>query len=159
MKGDRVRLLAQELQLLRSRQMDVRFHGLSMLPFLREGDRVVVEPVAWDDIRPGDLITYRDADRFPTRRVVSKRSSRLVLWCDNWPDLRYRVPRDQVLGRAAARERDGAWLGREDPEWQAATGRALAAFRARRPRHALRQLRNAAARLLGLPRSAARRAR
>lgn len=159
MNGDRVRLLAQELQLLRSRQMEVRFHGLSMLPFLREGDRVVVEPVAWEDIRAGDLITYRDADKFPTRRVVGKGSGRLVLWCDNWPDLRYRVPRDQVLGRAAARERDGAWLGREDHEWHVATGRALAAFRAQRPRHALRQLRNVAARLLGLPRSAARGAR
>jgi len=159
MKQDAVKGVAQGLQLLRSHQMDVRFHGDSMLPFLYDGDRVIVEAVDWNDIRVGDLIAYRLEDKFPTRRVVRRGGDSLLLWCDNWPDLRFRVRREQVLGRAIARERDGTRLHRSDGEWNAATDRGLAIFRRWRARRTLKTVRIAAGRLLRLCRPWARPAR
>jgi len=147
MKAERAHQLAQELQLLRSHQMTARFHGDSMLPFLRDGDRVRVGPVEWDDIRPGDLITYRHEDKYPTRRVVRKGASGLVLWCDNWPYLCFTVSREHVLGRAVARERDGVWLSRGDAEWSAAAKHGLARFRGLHARRVLGRLRATAGRL------------
>src|SRR5687768_1491996 len=110
MKAATARGIARELQLLRSHRMDVRFHGESMLPLLRDGDRVIVEATRWGDIRVGDLVTYRFEDKFPTRRVVGKGRRGLLAWCDNWPDLRFTILRHDVLGKVIARERDGARL-------------------------------------------------
>jgi hypothetical protein len=128
--------------------MDVRFHGDSMRPFLEDGDRVIVEPVPWGEIRLGDLVTYRFEDKFPTRRVVHKGRRSLLAWCDNWPDLRFRVGREQVLGRAIARERAGARLQRGDGAWAAATERAFVIFRRWRLRRTLKRVAIAAGRLL-----------
>jgi Peptidase S24-like len=155
MKADAVKRVAQGLQLLRSCQMDVRFHGESMVPFLCDGDRVIVEAVDWDDIRAGDLIAYRLEDKFPTRRVVRKSRTSLLLWCDNWPDLRFRISRAQVLGRVVARERDGTRVHQSDAEWRAATDRGFAIFRRWRVRRAVKRMRIAAGRLLALCRARA----
>lgn len=99
-----------------------------MRPFLVEGDELVVAPVAWTDIRIGDLITYRKAGKFPTRRVVRRSRNGLNLWCDNWPDRRFYVVRDDVLGRAVARRRAGAWITHRDREWVATRRTALVAY-------------------------------
>jgi hypothetical protein len=121
-------LIAKELQLgTSSPQRTLYFHGESMRPFMVEGDEVVVEPIAWDAIHVGDVITYRYLDRFPTRRVMKKTDDRLLLWCENWPTRHYWARREDVLGRAVARRRGEAWLSHDDPEWQ----RARAAARRR----------------------------
>ncbi|HEY1267255.1 MAG TPA: S24/S26 family peptidase [Candidatus Binatia bacterium] len=104
------------------------FHGKSMLPFLREGDEMVVEPVAWADIRIGDVITYRFDDKYPTRRVVRKASGWLELWCDNWRDRRFRAERSAVIGRVVARGRDGRWVGCDESPWRRAACRAVLRF-------------------------------
>ena len=91
-----------------------------MRPFLVEGDEVVVEPVTWDAIRIGDVITYRHLDRFPTRRVMRKTEQELLLWCDNWPERRFHAVRDEVLGRAVARRRGSAWLAANQLPWRIA---------------------------------------
>jgi hypothetical protein len=148
MKEPSAKRVAQELQLLQSRRMDVRFHGDSMLPLLRDGDRVIVEAVDWHDIGPSDLITYSFEDKFPTRRVARRGWTSLLLWCDNWPDLRFRVRRAQVLGRAVARERSGARLHRSDDEWSAATERARTIFRHWRVRRTIKRVRIAVGHLL-----------
>lgn len=150
MRDESAKRVAQELQLLRSREMHVRFHAESMLPFLRDGDRVIVEPVDWHDIARGDLITYRFDDKFPTRRVVRKGKNSLLLWCDNWPDRRFRVGREHVLGRVVGRERDGARLHVSDGEWHAATDRGLGIFRRWRARRTLVRLRIAVRGLMPL---------
>jgi hypothetical protein len=122
----RARLIAKELQLaISSPRRTLYFHGESMGPLLIEGDEVVVEPVAWDRIRVGDIITYRYLDRFPTRRVIRKSDTGLDLWCDNWPDRAFTAARADVLGRAIARRRDGVWLTARDGEWARARRTAL----------------------------------
>jgi hypothetical protein len=121
-----IRVIAKELQLaISSESKTLYFHGMSMHPFLVEGDEVVVEPVRWLDIRIGDIVTYRFEDKFPTRRVVAKTVDRVRLWCENWPDRRFGAWRPDVLGRAVARKRDGRWITRHHPEWRAARRAAL----------------------------------
>jgi hypothetical protein len=104
------------------------FHGESMRPLLVEGDEVVVEPVAWERISRGDIITNRYLDRFPTRRVVGKSDDRLDLYCDNWPGRSFTTTRGDVLGRAVARRRDGVWLTAADREWKRARRTAMIRF-------------------------------
>jgi hypothetical protein len=106
----------------------VYFHGETMRPLLGEGDHVVVEPIAWEDIRRGDIVTYRFEDKFPTRRVIriDRDNGMLVIRGDSirdWPD--YRVPREDVLGRAEARIRQGVRADRLGREWRRASRRAL----------------------------------
>jgi len=127
--GEKTRLIAKELQVaVSSPNRTLYFHGESMRPLLVEGDEVVVEPVTWNRIRIGDIITYRYLDRFPTRRVVRKRADRLELWCDNWPDRSFTAPREDVLGRAIARRREGVWLSARGREWRRARNRALVRY-------------------------------
>jgi hypothetical protein len=133
---DRARALSQaeRLQLLASaEQRTVHFHGESMRPFLQDGDGLVVRPVPWEDIRIGDIVTYRAADKLPARRVVWKGARRLLLWCENWPERYFRADRDDVLGRVVARERQGVWLDHRQPPWRRATRRALIRFCAAAP--------------------------
>jgi signal peptidase I len=121
--------IAKKLQLLHSDpSRTLYFHGESMLPFFREGDQLVVEPVDWGEIRAGDVIAYRSGDKFPARRVVRKVGEVLHLWCENWPERRFEVSRPEVLGRVVARERDGLWLTREQSAWKRAARRALLQF-------------------------------
>ncbi len=123
-------LAAKELQLeLSSRGRRLYFHGESMRPFLVEGDEVMVEPIVFGEIRIGDVITYRFADKFPTRRVVRKHEKGLDLWCENWPTRRYICAPEEVLGVAVARGRDGKWISSQSQEWLAARRRAIRAWR------------------------------
>lgn len=151
---DRPRLIAKELQLeASSKQRTLYFHGESMRPFLVEGDEVVVEPVEWDSIRHGDVITYRYLDRFPTRRVVRKTDDGLLLWCENWPDRTFKAARDDVLGRAVARRRGDAWLAAADPAWKLVRLSAMLRWKLRHARRVLlprtlRRARRAPAKLL-----------
>src|SRR5687768_14748632 len=114
MQSSRVLEIARDIQLLDSAHLGpVYFHGETMHPFLCEGDLLIVEPVAWDDIRPGDIVTYRDQHKYPTRRVLSvnRRKNVLHIRCDNiphWDDLI--VPREDVLGKVTARQRNGIWI-------------------------------------------------
>lgn len=122
-------LVARELQLEHSARLgSVLFHGSSMLPFLRDGDELVVEPLGWDAIQVGDVITYRLEDRFPTCRVMGRASDKLLLKADNWPHI-YQVWPEDLLGRVVSRARAGRVLHPTDREWQAA---AQAALRKRR---------------------------
>ena len=135
-KADQVRIAVQELRLVRSARMGpVYFHGETMRPFLGEGDLVIVEPVAWEDIRLGDVLTYRFEDKFPTRRVVAidREGQTVILHGDSIPGRPdYTVKREDVLGRAVARERNGVRVDRHSREWRWATRRVLAAHRVAR---------------------------
>jgi hypothetical protein len=123
------RLIARELQVgISTEARTLYFHGESMRPFLGEGDEVVVTPVAFEDIRIGDVVTYRYRDRFPTRRLMRRLPDRLVMWCENWPNRYFETRREDVLGLATARKRDGQWITARDSEWRAARRSALVKY-------------------------------
>ena len=126
MEPDRARLIGKELQVhLSSAEHSLYFHGTSMLPFLQEGDLVIVRPIVWDELRRGDILTYRDSDKFPTHRVSNKRADRLSLRCDGRVTRDFHAEPDDVLGRVERRFRDGCWITTTDPEWRRATRRAM----------------------------------
>ena len=132
MNQQTARLVGMELRLENSsRWGGVHFHGDTMRPFLRDGDELVVEPVSWRDVRPGEIVTYRSGDRFPTRRVfqVHPRRGCFILKADGMPSCRFfEVRREDLLGKVVARKRDGRVLTHRDFSWSAAAWRAL--FRA-----------------------------
>ena len=152
-EGDRlarVRLTALDISLRASTtHSPVYFHGKTMLPFLREADLAVVEPVRFEDIRVGDILTYRFDDKYPTRRLarVDRVAGTMVLRGDR---LRRRhlfsVRAGDLLGRMTARIRDGKRLEPRHLEWQLATLRAgveehLESWVPRFPRRARRWIR------------------
>ena len=140
MNPENARGIARELLLRGSSESSpVYFHGYSMEPFLTEGDLMIVDPVAWEEIRRGDIITYRHQDKFPTRRVVGIGKGTLDFWCENWPTRRFRAARHDVLGRAVARRRNGHWIRSDGPEWTGARRGALREYRRRQRAGLLRR--------------------
>lgn len=121
MENPSIDIVARELRLLHSDTLGaIEFHGSSMTPFLRDGDELVIEPVAFDDVAVGDVVTFRLEEKFPTYRVVKKRPHKLVLRGDNWPGRIFFAWREDVVGRVVARRRGDETLRRGDPAWRAA---------------------------------------
>jgi hypothetical protein len=96
---------AQSLR--RGNALRLRARGGSMLPFLRDGDVLVVRPAAAAEVRVGDVICYEPpAGGLCLHRVIARRDSSLVARGDAlaYVDI---VPETAVLGVLAARERGG----------------------------------------------------
>jgi len=66
--------LVQEMVLKNGRAV-MKFYGSSMSPFLKEGCRVVVEPVCDEPIRIGDIVCFRSEERLVAHRVISSHRS------------------------------------------------------------------------------------
>ena len=113
------------------------FHGATMLPFLVDGDEVSIEPVGFDDVRAGDVVTYRDQQYFPTRRVIriDRRSRSLILKGDAIPELTFFVLEEDLLGRVTTITRGDRRFNASDAEWRA-TARSIVARERRRARTA-----------------------
>jgi hypothetical protein len=121
-----------ELQLADSRGQPAYFHGYLMVPVLREGDEVEVETISWRDVRSGDVVTYRDADKFPTRRVMEIRSDErvFVIMGDGvHPRRQCLIPFDDVVGRVRRRRRNGRWSTTQHWTWRAQRARVLLRYR------------------------------
>ena len=148
MDPSRAKTIANRLRVARSSvSAPLYFHGTSMEPLLVEGDELVIEPVPSERITPGDIITYRFEDKFPTRRVIARSGNALLLACDNWPTERFQTHRDEILGRAVGRRRNGSWLWTGDDEWRRARLRALRRVKLEAPVLAVRALRRVLSRV------------
>jgi hypothetical protein len=144
------RLAAMEVLLASSRREPAYFHGYTMLPLLREGDEVETEPIDWQDVRLGDVVTYRFGDRFPTRRVVAvDRAQRCFIICGDSipPPQEFRVRFEDVIARVVRRRRNGVWLTTASAAWRLQKARVLVHQHLRRarwltgPRHVWRRVR------------------
>ncbi|MFI5322334.1 MAG: S24/S26 family peptidase [Thermodesulfobacteriota bacterium] len=117
MDRNKISLAAKELQLEKSGILGpVFFHGNSMVPFLIDGDELITMPVTWDEIKAGDIITYRLEYKFPTCRVIEKHRDKLVVKADDWPEL-FEVESGDVLGKVIERHRGGEALKAGDLSW------------------------------------------
>jgi len=113
-----VRVLAKELQLEKSSALGpVEYHSHMMHPFIHDKDLLVAEPITFEQVREGDIITYREKDKFPTWRVVRKESDRLILRPDNYWGLYVAAPGD-VLSRIVERRRGDQRLTAEQWPWR-----------------------------------------
>ena len=93
------------LGLLRTGRVRFRARGLSMRPFLRDGDVVSVVRADPDHLGVGDVVCYEsEPGRVALHRVVDRDADHLVAKGDAlaWVE---RVPPERVLGRLAAVER------------------------------------------------------
>lgn len=110
----------------------LRVSGASMLPLLRDGDRVEIRPAAPQDLRRGDLLVFQQGEHLVVHRLVARRGEEWIARGDNLPDRDPPIPRQAVLGRV--RRVDGA-AGRIDlsrgpwPRAQALLGRLAEARR------------------------------
>jgi hypothetical protein len=129
---DELRIAAMELQLQRSHVVPAYFHGYLMLPLLTEGDEVEVELISGADIKVGDVVTYRDADRFPTRRVMEiRRGERIVVIMGDSirPRRVWLVDVDDVIARLVRRRRDGTWMTTRHWRWRLQRSRRVWRYR------------------------------
>jgi MoaA/NifB/PqqE/SkfB family radical SAM enzyme len=130
MHEDLVAAVAKELHLESSAALGaVEFHGDSMLPLLRDGDALRVEPASWESLRPGDVVVYRFDDRYPALRIAEKLADKLFLTADNWPSPIFEAWRDDVLGRVTGYRRAGRDVGSDAAAWRRAATRARLKYR------------------------------
>jgi hypothetical protein len=92
-------------------EREVVTEGRSMFPLIRAGTRVFIRPVAPAELRPGDIIAFRDGERTVVHRLIQARRDagqvQLREKGDNNPAARWIAP-ETVLGRAVRAERNGS---------------------------------------------------
>ena len=96
--------LAVEL-LRRGRSLRIKAHGASMLPFLRDGDIVLINP-ARRAAGVGDIVCYESTGRLFLHRVLGRAGDRVVTKGDAL-SFTEAIDPTQVLGTAVAIERRG----------------------------------------------------
>jgi hypothetical protein len=128
MASSKLELIAKELQLLNSEKFNtVYFHGKTMLPFLREADELSVIPITPEEVKLGDIVTYYQDDKFPTRRVIKDLNSKnsFLIQGDNIPKIKFIVPYDLILGKVVARKRNKHWIYPTSAIWKWTTFKIL----------------------------------
>lgn len=118
--------LAADL-LRRGEPLRIKARGGSMLPFLRDGDVAVVNPVALTEIRVGDVVCYETSPgRIFLHRVVERAEDRIQAKGDAL-SFTHLVGPSEFLGRVVAIERRGRLkrLDRTAARWR---GRIIASF-------------------------------
>lgn len=87
-----------------------RASGLSMSPFIKDGDVVTIRPLGSTPPRTGDIAAflYPGTGRVAVHRIVREKSGRFSLKGDNVPDIDGSLPLDRILGTVSRVERDGA---------------------------------------------------
>lgn len=90
-----------------SSPMRLRVRGRSMLPTLRPGDEVVVQPVMAEALEPGDWVVVRSERDAFLHRYLGSRNGRILTKGDGHRALDPSWPPDAVLGRVVEAQRDG----------------------------------------------------
>jgi len=140
-QGDSVTKAAKELYLVDSAgRARIEFHGPTMEPFLQDGDQLTLRPVAWGEIRVGDIITYRFEDKMPTCRIARKSARGILLKADNWPLYRAEVGPEDVLGVVTQRRRGTQLLSNDDWQWRFYSALIIWKWQVQRLKQRLRQL-------------------
>jgi signal peptidase I len=85
-----------------------RAKGVSMSPFIKDGDVLIVSPLPAGASRVGDVVAFLRADkRVVVHRVVSASPSGYVMRGDGVPAEDERVPPSSLLGAVTHVERNG----------------------------------------------------
>ncbi|MBN2391328.1 MAG: hypothetical protein JXR84_11415 [Anaerolineae bacterium] len=87
--------------------MHLRVRGRSMLPTLRPGDEVVVNPVTAEALAPGDWVVVHSVQGAFLHRYLGWRHGRIITKGDGHRALDPSWPPDAVLGRVVGAQRGG----------------------------------------------------
>jgi len=79
----------------------LRVQGASMLPFLQEGDRLLLLPLSDGEPRMGDLLVFVQGEHLVVHRLLGRDGDRLCLAGDALGQADPSVDRDALLGRAS----------------------------------------------------------
>lgn len=83
--------------------------GTSMLPYLREGDRVWIQKVEWDYLRVGDLLAFEQNQVIFTHRLIKKSLQGLLTKGDHNLFVDSALTSQQILGKVIGLERMGKY--------------------------------------------------
>ena len=101
--------------------MPFRFmaRGVSMRPFIKNGDVITITPLSGAPLSVGDVAIFLcpDTGKAMVHRVVGKQGDSFLMKGDNSPCPDGLIPKSDILGRISKLERNGAdisfGLGRE----------------------------------------------
>jgi phage repressor protein C with HTH and peptisase S24 domain len=106
--------LAEIMRAVLAKEKPFRFRaaGLSMAPFIKDGDIVTIRPLAGAPPRTGDIVAflYPGTGRVAVHRIVREKPGRYSLKGDNVPEGDGSLPLDHILGTVSRVERDGAMV-------------------------------------------------
>ena len=86
----------------------IRVQGSSMLPSIRPGDEIEVQPIPFHEIETGDVIAYRRGDRLFAHRVIGKDpGNNPITRGDSLPQADAPVLESELLGSVTAVFREG----------------------------------------------------
>jgi signal peptidase I len=93
--------------LARKRPFRFRARGVSMTPFVRDGDVITVAPLRTGDPRLGDIVAFFSpgGEELIVHRVVRRRGEFSLIRADNKPEADGLLPRSRVLGKVSRIER------------------------------------------------------
>lgn len=114
-----------EAGLQRAGHVWLKVAGASMLPLLRDGDRVELLPLAPERLRRGDLLVFRQGEHLVVHRLVARRGGCWIARGDNLPQADPPIPRAAILGRVRRVDGAAGLLDLDRPPWplaQAALG-------------------------------------
>jgi signal peptidase I len=99
--------------LLTSGHVRLRIASLSMVPTLRPGDEIAVQPASSEDIRVGDLILYAHRGQLICHRLVevSGQPARWLTRGDAAGSAGERISPDRVLGKVVGIRKRTLWGG------------------------------------------------
>jgi len=103
----------------------VLFRGCSMLPMLREGDRLLVKHLSPTTLSRGDIVVYKCEDQYLAHRLLCIRnknqpSCEMVAKGDNSPTRDRPFGADSLVGKVVEIERDGRTIRLDDRSWRRA---------------------------------------
>ena len=97
--------------LLASGKLRVHTVGRSMIPTLRSGDEIIVEPVPIEALRPGDLILFQGGRELVCHRLVEVSGGALLTRGDAGLSAGERIAPHQVLGKVVEIRQRTLWVG------------------------------------------------
>jgi signal peptidase I len=97
--------------LLASGKVRLRIASRSMLPTLRPGDEIAVEPVPIEALQPGDLILFQGGRELVCHRLVAVFEGALLTRGDAGSSAGERIAPHHVLGKVVKIRKRTLWLG------------------------------------------------
>lgn len=97
--------------LLASGKVRLRIASRSMIPTLRPGDEIAVEPAPIEALRPGDLILFQGGRELVCHRLVAVSGGALLTRGDAGSSGGERIAPHHVLGKVVEIRQRTLWLG------------------------------------------------
>jgi hypothetical protein len=110
------------LLLQKGEKVRMNLYGYCMSPFIRHGEDVTISPVKYEDLRCGDIIVYRNEDRFKIHRflwlITIANTTYIVSRGDRAINPDPPVPLHLLLGKVTLVHRGDKVIDFETPLWK-----------------------------------------